>query len=89
MVPLQEDGILMNLLVIYILIYLYRNKMLVKDLKIGTKFQTRNNKNIYTVISNVKNIDGIDSIMIKVEDSNGDVYDKEICPYIRVDKILK
>lgn len=28
--------------------------MLVKDLKIGTKFQTRNNKNIYTVISNVK-----------------------------------
>lgn len=66
--------------------------MLVKDLKIGTKFQTRNNKNIYTVISDVKNIDGIDGIdgiMIKVEDSNGDVYDKEICPYIRVDKVLK
>lgn len=63
--------------------------MLVKDLKIGTKFQTRNNKNIYTVISDVKNIDGIDGIMIKVEDSNGDVYDKEICPYIKVDKVLK
>lgn len=43
--------------------------MIVKDLKIGTKFQTRNNKNIYTVISDVKNIDGIDGIMIKVEDS--------------------
>lgn len=28
--------------------------MIVKDLKIGTKFQTRNNKNIYTVISDVK-----------------------------------
>ena len=63
--------------------------MIVKDLKIGTKFQTRNNKNIYTVISNVRNRDGIDGIIIKVEDSNGDVYDKEICPYIRVDKVLK
>lgn len=64
--------------------------MIVKDLEIGTRFQTRNNRgNIYTVISDVKNIDGIDGIMIKVEDSNGDVYDKEICPYIRVDKVLK
>ena len=63
--------------------------MIVKDLKIGTKFQTRNNKSIYTVISNVRNIDGIDGIIIKVEDSTGNVYDKEICPYIRVDKVLK
>ena len=63
--------------------------MLVKDLEIGTRFQTRNNKNIYTVISDVKNIDGIDGIMIKVEDTNGNVYDKEICPYIIVDKVLK
>lgn len=63
--------------------------MLVKDLEIGTRFQTRNNKNIYTVISDVRNIDGIDGIMIKVEDTNGNVYDKEICPYIIVDKVLK
>ena len=63
--------------------------MLVNDLEIGTRFQTRNNKNIYTVISDVRNIDGIDGIMIKVEDTNGNVYDKEICPYIIVDKVLK
>lgn len=64
--------------------------MVVKDLEIGTRFQTRNNKgNIYTVISDVRNIDGIEGIMIKVEDSNGNVYDKEIFPYIIVDKVLK
>lgn len=64
--------------------------MVVKDLEIGTRFQTRNNRgNIYTVISGVRNIDGIEGIMIKVEDSNGNVYDKEIFPYIIVDKVLK
>lgn len=64
--------------------------MVVKDLEIGTRFQTRNNRgNIYTVISDVRNIDGIEGIMIKVEDSNGNVYDKEIFPYIIVDKVLK
>lgn len=63
--------------------------MIVKDLKIGTRFKTRNNKNIYTIISDVKNIGGVDGIMIKVEDLNGNVYNREICPYIKVDKVLK
>lgn len=64
--------------------------MVVKDLEIGTRFQTRNSRgNIYTVISGVRSIDGIEGIMIKVEDSNGNVYDKEIFPYIIVDKVLK
>lgn len=64
--------------------------MVVKDLEIGTRFQTRNNRgNIYTVISGIRNIDGIEGIMIKVEDSNDNVYDKEIFPYIIVDKVLK
>ena len=59
--------------------------MEIKDLSIGNKFQTKGGKDsIYTVLSGIRNIDNVEGILCLVQQSNGDIYDVELSPYIKI-----
>lgn len=56
--------------------------MEIKDLAVGTKFQTKGGKDaIYTVLSITRNIDNIEGVLCLVQHNNGDTYDIELSPY--------
>lgn len=63
--------------------------MEIKDLTIGTKFQTKGGKDaIYTVLSITRNIDNIEGVLCLVQHSNGDTYEIELSPYIKVYNLI-
>ena len=63
--------------------------MEIKDLSIGNKFQTKGGKDaIYTVLSDVRNIENVEGILCLVQQSNGDTYDVELSPYIKVSNLF-
>ena len=60
--------------------------MKIKDLSIGNKFHTKGGKDaVYTVLSSIRNIENVEGILcLLVQQSNGDTYDVESSPYIKV-----
>lgn len=63
--------------------------MEIKDLAISTKFQTKGGKEaIYTVLSNTRNINNVEGVLCLVQQSNGDTYDIELSPYIKVYNLI-
>ena len=63
--------------------------MEIKDLSIGNKFQTKGGRDaVYTVLSSIRNIDNVEGILCLVQQSNGDTYDVELSPYIKVLNLL-
>ena len=63
--------------------------MEIKDLSIGNKFQTKGGKDaVSTVLSGIRNIDNVEGILCLVQYSNGDTYDVELSPYIKVLNLL-
>ena len=64
--------------------------MEIKDLSIGNKFQTKGGRDaVYTVLSGIRNIDNVEGILCLVQQSNGDTYDVELSPYIKVLNLLQ
>ena len=63
--------------------------MEIKDLSIGNKFQTKGGKDaVYTVLSGIRNIDNVEGILCLVQQSNGDTYNVELSPYIKISNLL-
>lgn len=60
--------------------------MRIKDLSIGDKFKTRSGSEVYEVIGDTRTIDDIPGRMCKVY-FNNDIFEKEMCPYIKVSKL--
>ena len=60
--------------------------MQIKDLNIGDKFKTRSGRELYEIISDIISTDNILGRMCRVY-FNNDIFEKEMCPYIKVSKI--
>lgn len=58
----------------------------IRDLSIGDKFKTRSGREIYEIIGDTISIDDVLSRMCKVY-FNNDIFEEEMCPYIKVNKI--
>lgn len=58
----------------------------IKDLSIGDKFKTRSGRELYEIIGDTISIDNILGRMCKVY-FNNDIFEQEMCPYIKVSKI--
>lgn len=61
--------------------------MRIKDLNIGDKFKTRSGKELYEIIGDTIFTGDILGRMCKVY-FNNDIFEKEMCPYIKVNKII-
>ena len=61
--------------------------MQIKDLNIGDKFKTRSGRELYEIISDIISTDNILGRMCRVY-FNNDIFEKEMCPYIKVNKII-
>lgn len=61
--------------------------MQIKDLNIGDKFKTRSGRELYEIISDIISTDNILGRMCRVYFDN-DIFEKEMCPYIKVNKII-
>ena len=60
--------------------------MRIKDLNIGDKFKTRSGRELYEIISDIISTDNILGRMCRVYFDN-DIFENEMCPYIKVSKI--
>ena len=58
----------------------------IKDLNIGDKFKTRSGRELYEIIGDTIFTDDILGRICKVY-FNNDIFEKEMCPHIKVSKI--
>lgn len=58
----------------------------IKDLNIGDKFKTRSGRELYEIIGDTISTDDILGRICKVY-FNNDIFEKEMCPYIKASKI--